>query len=149
MNDFDRTTAQGTDAGLLVLRLALAAVFLAHSVYLKLAVFTLPGTAAFFESLGLPAFSAYLVFTAEAVGGVLLALGVFTRPTAAVLAVVSAGAVWAHAGAGWLFTNTGGGWEYPLFLAATSAVLALTGPGALTVRALFGDVEPRATVATA
>ena len=90
MNDFDRTTAQGTDAGLLVLRLALAAVFLAHSVYLKLAVFTLPGTAAFCESLGLPAFSAYLVFTAEAVGGVLLALGVFTRPTAALLAVVSA-----------------------------------------------------------
>jgi putative oxidoreductase len=147
MSDFDRTTSTGTDAGLLVLRLALAAVFLAHSVYLKLAVFTLPGTAAFFESLGLPAISAYLVFMAESVGGVMLALGVFTRPTAAVLAIVSAGAVWAHAGAGWLFSNSGGGWEYPLFLVATSAVLALTGPGALTVRALLGEREPSAAAA--
>ena len=46
---------------------------------LKLVVFTLPGTAAFFESLGLPGVSAYLVFGAEALGGVLIALGLFTR----------------------------------------------------------------------
>ena len=122
------------DAGLLVLRLALAAVFLAHSVYLKLFVFTLPGTAAFFESIGLPALLAYAVFGAEAIGGVLLALGAFVRPTAAVLAVISIGALWAHAGAGWLFSAEGGGWEYPAFLAAMSAVLALTGPGRFAVR---------------
>ena len=54
--------------GALVLRIALGAMFLAHSVYLKYFVFTLPGTAKFFESLGLPGFSAYAVFAAEAVG---------------------------------------------------------------------------------
>ena len=37
-----------------LLRLALGAMFLAHSVILKLFVFTLPGTAGFFQSLGLP-----------------------------------------------------------------------------------------------
>ena len=36
-----------------VLRLALGAMFIAHAI-LKYAVFTLPGTAKFFESLGLP-----------------------------------------------------------------------------------------------
>ncbi|MEM1435272.1 MAG: DoxX family protein [Pseudomonadota bacterium] len=138
MNIFDdRTTPAGTDAGLLVLRIGLAIVFLAHSVYLKLMVFTLAGTAGFFESLGLPASLAYLVFGAEAIGGVLLITGLFVRPTALVLAVISLGALWAHAGAGWLFSAEGGGWEYPAFLMITSAVLILTGPGRLTVKALF------------
>ena len=39
----------------LVLRVALGAMFLAHGLWLKYFVFTLPGTAMFFESLGLPA----------------------------------------------------------------------------------------------
>lgn len=149
MSTIDRTTETQQDAGLLVLRLALAAVFLAHSVYLKLFVFTLPGTAAFFESIGLPAFLAYLVFGAEAGGGILLALGLFTRPTAAVLAVISLGALWAHAGAGWLFSAAGGGWEYPAFLAASSVVLALTGPGRFTVRLPQREQAPAAGLAAA
>jgi len=137
----DRSSAAGTDAGLALLRLAVGIVFIAHSAYLKLMVFTLPGTAAFFESLGLPAFSAYVVFAVEAIGGVLLIAGVLTRLTALALTFVSAGAAWAHLGAGWLFTNTGGGWEYPVFLVATSAVLVLTGPGRLTVQALLRGNE--------
>lgn len=149
MSTIDRTTQTQQDAGLLVLRLALAAVFLAHSVYLKLFVFTLPGTAAFFESIGLPAFLAYAVFGAEAIGGVLLALGLFTRSTAAVLAVVSVGALWAHAGAGWLFSAEGGGWEYPAFLAAISVVLALTGPGRFSVTLPQREQVPTAGLATA
>ena len=115
-----------------VLRIALGAIFLAHSAYLKLFVFTLPGTVGFFESLGLPALSAYLVLFAEIVGGALLILGVRVRETALVLAIVSLGATWAHAGAGWVFTNEGGGWEYPLFLAVACIAQALLGPGALT-----------------
>ena len=55
----------------LVLRIALGVMFLAHSVLLKLMIFPLPGTAQFFESLGLPAFSAYLVFGVETLGGVM------------------------------------------------------------------------------
>ncbi len=62
-----------------LLRIALGTMFLAHSVILKLFVFTLPGTAGFFQSLGLPGWTAYATFAAEAVGGVLLILGVQSR----------------------------------------------------------------------
>ena len=119
--------------GIAALRIALGTVFIAHSLYLKLIVFTLPGTAAFFESIGLPGFAAYAVFLAEAVGGVALLLGIRTRTAAAMLLPVALGATWAHSGAGWLFTNEGGGWEYPLFLAVATGAQALLGAGALAL----------------
>jgi putative oxidoreductase len=122
--------------GALVLRVSLGVMFLAHSVYLKAVVFTLPGTAQFFQSIGLPGFLAYAVFAAEAAGGILLILGVKTRIVAALLVPVLIGATWAHAGNGWLFTNKDGGWEYPLFLAFATAAQALIGGGAF---ALTGD----------
>lgn len=114
-----------------LLRMSLGVIFLAHSAYLKVMVFTVPGTVGFFESLGLPAIAAYGTITAEIAGGIMLIAGVAVRPAAAMLTLVSLGATWAHLGAGWLFTNQGGGYEYPLFLALTSAVQFLLGPGAL------------------
>ncbi len=130
--------------GALVLRVALGTMFIAHSVYLKGVVFTLPGTAAYFGSLGLPAFLAYVVFAMEALGGVLLVLGVKARWVALALLPVLAGATWAHAGNGWLFTNAGGGWEYPAFLALACAAQALLGDGAwaLSGSALPGESRP-------
>jgi len=116
-----------------LLRIALGAIFLAHSAYLKVFVFTVPGTVGFFESLGLPAVSAYAVLAAEMIGGTALILGIHVRETSLALAVVAFGATWVHAGAGWLFTSEGGGWEYPLFLAVACVVQALLGPGALTL----------------
>lgn len=118
----------------LVLRVALGVMFIAHSVWLKLVVFTLPGTAQFFASIGLPSALAYVVFAAEAAGGVLLALGLGARWVALGLTPVLLGATWVHAGNGWLFTNAGGGWEYPLFLTAAAAAQALLGDGALALR---------------
>lgn len=117
-----------------LLRISLGIVFLVHSLYLKVMVFTVPGTVAFFQSLGLPAIAAYGTMAAEIIGGALLILGVGVRPVAAVLTVVALGATWAHSGYGWLFTNEGGGFEYPLFLAVASAVQVLLGAGALRVR---------------
>ncbi len=117
--------------GASLLRVSLGVVFLAHSAYLKLAIYGLAGTVGFFESLGLPGISAYAVIVAEIVGGSMLILGVRVREAALTLALVSLGATWAHAGAGWIFSNAGGGWEYPLFLALACVVQALLGPGAL------------------
>src|SRR6185503_20916125 len=94
----------------------------------------LPGTVKFFESLGLPGFSAYLTIAAEGIGGILLILGVKTRYAAAALVPVLLGASWVHWKNGWLFTNAGGGWEYPVFLAAAAVVQALLGDGALALR---------------
>jgi len=117
----------------LLLRVSLGIMFLAHSAYLKLFVFTLPGTAQYFGSLGLPAESAYLVFAAETVGGLALILGFQTRTVAVFLIPVLLGATWAHSGNGWVFSADGGGWEYPLFLLAATAVQALLGGGAHAV----------------
>ncbi|MEO0972610.1 MAG: DoxX family protein [Pseudomonadota bacterium] len=128
------TPSTPTNAAALTLRVGLGAVFLAHSVYLKLFVFTLPGTAQFFGSIGLPGWLAYGVFAAEAIGGLALLAGVAVRPVAAALLAVSLGATWAHSGAGWLFTNTGGGWEFPAFLALTTAVQLMLGAGDWRVR---------------
>lgn len=122
------------DYGATLLRISLGVIFLAHSAYLKVFVFTIPGTVGFFESLGLPAISAYTVLLAEIAGGLMLFLGVRVREVAATLAVVSLGATWVHSGAGWLFTNSGGGWEYPLFLTVACLAQGLLGPGALRLR---------------
>jgi len=128
---FDTRTAP---YGALALRLGLGAMFIAHGVILKLLVFTLPGTAQFFASIGLPGALAYLVFAAEAVGGVLLILGVGSRWVALALIPILAGATWVHAGNGWVFSNQGGGWEYPLFLTVAALVQALLGSGAYAVK---------------
>ena len=118
----------------LTLRFALGVMFLAHSVVLKLLTFTLGGTADFFASLGLPGWLAYVVFAAEAVGGVLLILGIKTRLVALALSPILAGAVWVHAGNGWVFTAPNGGWEYPLYLLILCFVQAMLGDGAYALR---------------
>jgi putative oxidoreductase len=112
-----------------VLRVALGAMFIAHSLILKHFTFTLPGTAQFFESLGLPAALAYLTFWAELLGGIALLAGVGTRWVAIGLVPVLIGATWVHAGNGWVFSAPNGGWEYPVFLIVASFVQALLGDG--------------------
>jgi putative oxidoreductase len=117
----------------LLLRLSLGTMFVAHAL-LKLFVFTLPGTAQFFQSLGLPGVLGYVTFAAELVGGVLLILGVGSRWVAAALVPIMLGATWAHAGNGWVFSAPNGGWEYPAFWTVTLVVQALLGDGAYALR---------------
>jgi putative oxidoreductase len=117
----------------LLLRLSLGTMFVAHAL-LKLFVFTLPGTAQFFQSLGLPGALGYVTFAAELVGGVLLILGVGTRWVAAALVPIMLGATWAHAGNGWVFSAPNGGWEYPAFWTVTLFVQMLLGDGAFALR---------------
>jgi putative oxidoreductase len=128
MND-----ARRTDLAALVLRLSLGTLFIAHAL-LKYFVFTLPGTAQFFASVGFPGFLGYATFAAELVGGALLILGIGTRAVAIALVPVLLGATWVHAGNGWLFTSPNGGWEYPAFWAVALIVQALLGDGALALR---------------
>ena len=117
----------------LLLRVSLGAMFLAHSIVLKLLVFTLAGTAQYFESIGLPGWSAYVVFAAEAIGGVMLILGIQTRWVALALVPVLAGATWVHIGNGWMFGYENGGWEYPAYLTLLAIVQALVGDGAFAL----------------
>jgi len=117
----------------LVLRVSLGVMFLAHGVILKYFTFTLGGTAQFFESIGYPAFLAYVVFAAETLGGIALVLGFQTRLVAFALVPILIGAMMVHIPNGWVFSAKGGGWEYPLFLIIASLVQGLLGGGALAI----------------
>jgi putative oxidoreductase len=134
MLDQSRATALATT----VLRVALATMFLAHSIVLKWLTFGLPGTAAYFVSVGLPGWLAYPTFAAEVVGGTLLILGVHTRVVALALVPILIGAAAVHVPHGWLFEAPGGGWEYPAYLALLAVVQALLGDGAYALRPSTG-----------
>lgn len=131
--------SQLTGLAAFLLRVALGIMFLAHSLILKLFVFTLPGTAQFFESIGMPGWLAYVVFTAEVVAGVLLILGVQTRWVALATVPILAGATWAHSGNGWMFGYENGGWEYPAYLTLLAIVQGMLGDGAF---ALYRSLSP-------
>ena len=113
----------------LVLRVTLGVMFIAHSLILKHFTYTLPGTAQFFESIGLPGALAYLTFWAELLGGIALVAGFATRWVSLALIPILIGATWVHIGNGWVFSAANGGWEYPVFLIAASLVQALLGDG--------------------
>ncbi len=125
--------ATPADWGATLLRVSLGAMWIAHAL-LKLLVFTLPGTARFFGSVGFPGFLAYPVFAAELLGGLMLVLGLYARQAALALVPVMLAAMSVHLGNGWVFTSPGGGWEYPLFLAVASVVQWLVGDGAWALR---------------
>jgi len=129
------------EIGALVLRVSLGVMFIAHAL-LKYFVFTLPGTAQFFASLGLPPALGYLTFAAELVGGVLLIFGVYARYVAIALVPILIGAAWAHFGNGWLFSAPHGGWEYPAFWALALVVQFLIGDGAYALRRAESVREP-------
>ncbi|WP_282610505.1 DoxX family protein [Pelagibius sp. Alg239-R121] len=123
-----QTTLTATAA--LLLRIALGTMFLAHSALLKYFIFSLEGTAQFFQAIGLPGWLAYAVFFTEVIGGTLLILGVQTRWIALALMPILLGATWAHWGNGWMFGYENGGWEYPLYLSLLAIVQFLLGDGA-------------------
>jgi putative oxidoreductase len=118
--------------GAFLLRVSLGVLFVAHGL-LKVLVFTIPGTVAFFQSIGVPGVFAYLAIAAEIGGGALLILGLFTRWTVLALAPVLIGATIVHAGNGWLFSAANGGWEYPALWTVLLLVQALLGGGAFAL----------------
>lgn len=119
--------------GAFVLRLALGVMFIAHAA-LKIFVFTLPGTAAFFAAQGFPGWTAYPVVAGELVAGVLLIAGVQVRIVSLATVPILIGALAVHLPNGWVFSNPNGGFEYPAFLIVLAIVQALIGEGAYALR---------------
>jgi putative oxidoreductase len=100
----------------------------------------LAGTAQFFEqSLGLyPGFLfAGLAGATEFVGGLLLALGLLTRlSAAAVVAVMAYAAFVVHWGNGFFWTA--GGYEFPLLWGLVALALVIRGGGPLSLDRMVG-----------
>ncbi|QGQ18962.1 DoxX family membrane protein [Cellulomonas sp. JZ18] len=123
-----RTTPVLGDIALLLARVALGLVLLAHG-WQKYDEYTLDGTTAAFTDMGVPAPGAAALFATvvEVVGGVLLILGLLT-PVAAALNVVNllGALVLVHAGNG-VFVDDGG---YELVLALIAGLLLVLALGA-------------------
>ena len=119
--------------GVALLRVSLGVMWIANAM-LKLFVFTLPGTARFFVSVGFPGFLAYPVFAAELLGGLALVFGFYPRQVSLALVPIMAAAASVHLSNGWVFTSANGGWEYPVFLTIASIALWLLGDGAMAAR---------------
>lgn len=127
-----------TDLALLVARVALGVILVAHG-WQKLTEYTLAGTAASFDQMGVPAPTAAALFatTVEIAGGVALIIGLLT-PVVAMLNIANllGALVLVHAGNGVFVDN--GGYELVLALAAGLIVLAVLGAGKYSVDGLIG-----------
>ena len=96
-------------------------------------------TAGFFSKLGIePALPlVYLVGAVEFLGGLLLVIGLWTRPAAATVFVVMMVAVFkVHLGNGFFWTK--GGYEYPLLWGVVALALAFGGAGRMSLDARLG-----------
>lgn len=134
-----RSDRRGTqDLGLLVLRLGVGAILIAHGLQKAFGLWGGPGLNGWEDSLGAMGFKYADILTYVATGGqiaagLLLVLGLFTPVAAAgALAYLVTGllaeAMAAHEGArlGSFLTD---GNEYKVFMACAVAALILTGPG--------------------
>jgi len=114
--------------GLLALRIALGIIFFSHG-YPKL----VHGAAmqGFFVQHGLPGSFVYVSAVLECFGGALLALGLFTRPAAVLLAVEMAVAIWkVHSSGGYLAVHN---YEFPMALLTACFALATVGAGSISL----------------
>jgi putative oxidoreductase len=128
----------------LLLRLTLALIFFTHG-YPKLTG-SGPMMQGFFVQHGMPGWFVSVAGILEVFGGILLALGLFTRPAALLLAMEMGVALWkVHSAKGYLAVHE---YEFPLALAAACLALATVGAGLLSFdHLLFGGKSrsPRAS----
>ena len=121
--------APARDLAILVTRVAIGLVFLAHG-WQKLFTNGIDGTAAFFDQAGVPAASAaaWTAAVVELAGGAALVLGLAV-PLAGLLLLADMIGAWlfVHTGAG-LFVDQGG-YELVLALGAAALLLAALGAG--------------------
>jgi putative oxidoreductase len=130
------------DLGLIVLRLVVGLLFAGHGAQKLFGAFGgggLESTAGMFDNIGLRpgAFTARAAGTAEFVGGLLIAVGLFTPfAAAALIGVMTAAVITVHGPNGvW---NTNRGYEYNLVLAAAVFALSAIGAGAWSLDNAFG-----------
>jgi putative oxidoreductase len=119
--------------GITALRVIVGIVFLVHGLQ-KLLQFGVEGTTGFLAGIGVPlaGVAAILLIAAEAVGGLALILGAFTRWVGIVLAFVMLVAIFTvHLPNGFFANNSG--YEYVLTLLVANITLVLAGSGPLAV----------------
>ena len=118
------------DFGLLIIRIALGAIFIHHG-WAKLGNVT--GTEGFMSAIGLPGFMAYAIIIVEVLGGFMLIFGVLTRVAAVATGIAMVVAVMLvtlpHKG----FLGS----EFEILLAVVSFGLAFIGAGKYRLAHIF------------
>lgn len=125
-------TEHSVDFALLVLRLAVGAVFLAHGINHVIGGGKIAGTGRWFESLGMKPgwLHAWTASLTEVGSGALLVLGLLTPVAAAgVVGVMLVAWITNHAKNGFFIFRPGEGYEYVMTLTVVGLVIALLGPG--------------------
>ena len=114
---------------LLLLRCGLALVFLFHGypkLFGKTAVFI-----SAFQAIGLPAYFVYIAGVVEVVGGLMLALGLYTRVAALLLALDMVAAIWKYNLSEGIYAVSE--YELPLVLGLAALAVASIGAGAFSL----------------
>ncbi len=122
------------DVGLLILRLVLGVTLAAHGYNKFFGGGRIPGTARWFESIGMKpgTFHATVAATTEMAAGLGLAVGLLTPIPAAGFVSLMVVAAWTvHRANGFFIVKEG--WEYNLVLAASAVVVATLGAGKLSL----------------
>jgi putative oxidoreductase len=118
------------DISLLVLRVVVGVIFVAHGAQKLLGAFDGPGLTKTVEMMGSPL--GYLVTVGEFFGGIGLIFGFLSRFSAASLIVIMIGAIaMVHGKNG--FFQSAGGFEYNLALIGLLVPVLLCGPGRLSI----------------
>jgi len=122
------------DVGLLILRLVLGLTMAAHGYNKFFGGGRIPGTAGWFESIGMKPglFHARVAATTELSAGLGLAAGLLTPiPAAGFVALMLVAAWTVHRHNGFFIVKEG--WEYNLVLAAAAVTVATLGAGRLSL----------------
>jgi putative oxidoreductase len=135
------TDPNAYDAGLLILRLVLGLTLAAHGLNKFFGGGRIPGTARWFDSIGMKPgkFHAVIAATVETAAGLGLAAGLLTPIPAAGFVSLMVVAAWTvHRANGFFIVKEG--WEYNLVLAAAAVAVATVGAGRFSLDYLiFGD----------
>ena len=139
-------TSKALTLGHTIIRVGIGSALFAHGAQKLFGLFGgggLEGTGQFFESIGISPGkrTALIAGLGEAGGGVALALGLGTPAGAAAAAATMTVAASQHTSNG--FFNADGGFELPATLGLTAATFLISGPGAVSLDRVLGDVLNR------
>ena len=116
------------------LRASIGAIFIVHS----LKKFD-PSWQEWLVSMGIPPEMQLPIALAEFIGGILLIVGVFTRVTGSIFAVILLGAIFHIRWENGFFVSQGG-WEWDLVMLAVVLSIIVAGPGKVSIAHLVKKI---------
>ena len=137
-------TPHAADLALLILRLVLGAVFLAHGINHVFGGGKIAGTGRWFDSLGMKPgiLHAWTASLTEIGAGVLLVLGLLTPVGAAgVVGVMLVAWITNHLKNGFFIFRPGEGWEYVMTLTLVAVAVGTLGPGQWSIDGHVGALQ--------